>query len=244
MSSVSLVNLCRGRRLAWTAIHDTWLAAGSEQFLAILLPQLLILWVLARWSARAVRAALPEARLLAPLLQDPHWLSLVSVGVIYVLALDFGTYVAHVALHRVSILWPFHAVHHEAPVLTPLTASRAHPVGLVTVAFVQSAIAGAILGVWISLGANTVTYPRLLGTNMLLFGFRAMFACLRHSPRPMPFGRLDAVLVSPSMHQLHHSRDRAFYGRNYGVVLSIWDRRFGISASVSRTRARLHRPLS
>ncbi len=29
------------------------------------------------------------------------------------------------------------------------------------------------------------------------------------------------------MHQLHHSRDPAFHNRNYGVILSIWDRLFG-----------------
>jgi sterol desaturase/sphingolipid hydroxylase (fatty acid hydroxylase superfamily) len=170
---------------------------------------------------------LPKMRLLSAPLASHHWLSLAVVGVVYIVAVDLGTYVAHVALHRSPVLWPFHAIHHEAPVMTPLTTYRTHPVESVVVGFVESVTTAIVLTVWVNLGAGTVSYAHLLGTNLLLLAFRSMFACARHSPRPMSFGPLDWVLISPSMHQLHHSRDEVFHDRNFGVVLSVWDRVFG-----------------
>ncbi len=50
---------------------------------------------------------------------------------------------------------------------------------------------------------------------------------LRHSHLPVSFGRFDAVLMSPHMHQLHHSSKIAHWDKNFGHRFSVWDWWFG-----------------
>jgi len=38
---------------------------------------------------------------------------------------------------------------------------------------------------------------------------------------------LRSVVVTPDMHRVHHSVDRAEHDANYGFNLSVWDRLFG-----------------
>src|SRR5262249_27316543 len=42
------------------------------------------------------------------------------------LAGDFMVYASHVMMHKVSILWHFHAMHHSQPNLNPFTTDRTH----------------------------------------------------------------------------------------------------------------------
>ena len=69
--------------------------------------------------------------------------------------------------------------------------------------------------------------PLLVAVNLLfgLFGF--VGASLRHSHIWFSFGRLNLLLVSPAMHQVHHSKAEEHWDRNYGEVFSIWDWMFG-----------------
>src|SRR5215475_12261836 len=78
--------------------------------------------------------------LAVPLVTVLFWLQARNLGVLRVLALpalptavlaivllDFATYVAHVAMHRVPALWRFHCVHHSEPAVDVTTALRQHP---------------------------------------------------------------------------------------------------------------------
>lgn len=58
----------------------------------------------------------------------PGWVSRAALTVIWLVAWDFGFFIAHYLQHRVPMLWEFHKVHHSAEVLTPLTVFRMHPV--------------------------------------------------------------------------------------------------------------------
>ena len=40
---------------------------------------------------------------------------------------DFTKYFVHRCMHKFSILWAFHKVHHSATTLTPITVFRTHP---------------------------------------------------------------------------------------------------------------------
>jgi sterol desaturase/sphingolipid hydroxylase (fatty acid hydroxylase superfamily) len=45
---------------------------------------------------------------------------------------------------------------------------------------------------------------------------------------PQPVDRiLRRILVTPDMHRVHHSTERAEHDSNYGFSLSIWDQLFG-----------------
>ncbi len=41
---------------------------------------------------------------------------------------------------------------------------------------------------------------------------------------------LERMIVTPRYHHLHHSNDPALSGRNFGVLLTVWDRLFGTHA--------------
>ena len=59
--------------------------------------------------------------------------ALVVLGVAHLLIADGSFWVAHWARHRVDTLWQFHAVHHSARSLNPITAFRRHPIEAVFV---------------------------------------------------------------------------------------------------------------
>jgi hypothetical protein len=51
---------------------------------------------------------------------------------------------------------------------------------------------------------------------------------LRHSHLPLRFcAGLERMLVSPAMHQLHHSVDPRHHDKNFGLAFAIWDRLLG-----------------
>ena len=70
---------------------------------------------------------------------------------------------------------------------------------------------------------NAVQYE-ILGVNALGLVFNGLGANLRHSHVWISYGSVvERVFLSPAQHQLHHSRDPADHGANYGSCLAIWD---------------------
>ena len=164
--------------------------------------------------------------LAVPLVIVLFWLKANGLGVLRLLALpalptavlavvllDFATYVAHVAMHRVPTLWRFHRVHHAEPAVDVTTALRQHP-GETLIRYGFMAV-GAI-----GLGVDP-------GTLALYRTWSALNALLEHANISLPT-RLDRLLafvvVSPNMHKVHHSRTEAFTNSNYGNIFSFFDR--------------------
>ena len=144
------------------------------------------------------------------------------------LAFDLGTYITHRLSHQVPVLWAFHRLHHSAEELNPLTLSRKHPVytllgvmiDCVTVAPLQALVLYAFGGV------SGAAVAALANTGFVLFAYCA--ASLRHTHIWLSYGPvLERVLVSPALHQIHHSRAPRHFDRNFGEVLSVWDWMFG-----------------
>ena len=174
-----------------------------------------------------VRRALPHVEVARTVFDRVSTVRWILGTLVALIATDFGVFVAHVLMHRFALLWAFHSVHHQAPTMTPLTAFRAHPIETFFVTLVSSVIGGAIVGMWLTLVDPSLSITRILGANVIYVVFRAAFASLRHSAIPMSFGPFERVLVSPRMHQLHHSIDPMDHNQNFGVVLSTWDRLWG-----------------
>jgi hypothetical protein len=65
----------------------------------------------------------------------------------------------------------------------------------------------------------------LASANMI--GTALVLDTLRHSQFPVSFGPLDYILVSPHMHQFHHSARYEDWDHNMGNKLSVWDWMFG-----------------
>ena len=150
------------------------------------------------------------------------------VAVLAALVYDLALYVPHWVQHRVPLFWQFHKVHHSAQVLTPFTAFRFHPVDdLLNIACVTG-IVGALDGVLLWKFPGESMELTLQGVNIVTFLFYAGGVHLRHSHVWLPYPRtLSFVLISPAMHQIHHSTNPEHHNRNFGLIFSCWDWLFG-----------------
>jgi sterol desaturase/sphingolipid hydroxylase (fatty acid hydroxylase superfamily) len=163
------------------------------------------------------------------------WPAAIVVTLVVFLSIDFSRYVMHRSLHRVGVLWRFHRTHHSAPVMTPLTVFRNHPLDelvlMVTIFFVLGISRGLAL---------VVVEPRpeikAYGYNVLFFSV-VLFSSLKHSHAWITYGsRIERWVYSPAQHQIHHSTDPRDHDKNFGSFFSIWDRAFGTLATAGPRR--------
>jgi len=141
---------------------------------------------------------------------------------------DFMLYWSHRIFHRLPLLWRAHKLHHEPPVLTPLTAFRFWPQEALA-HFAASAFGqGFALGACAAIAGVEVTPFSVLGVNAFSLVWNLAFSQLRHSHVPLPFPHwLSYILVSPHMHQVHHSVAVEHHDKNFGTAFAIWDWMFG-----------------
>jgi sterol desaturase/sphingolipid hydroxylase (fatty acid hydroxylase superfamily) len=141
---------------------------------------------------------------------------------------DFMLYWTHRLFHRVPLLWRAHRLHHAPAVLTPLTGFRFWPQEHLVHISGNLLGQGFGLGVVAALAGARVPAMDLLGVNLFTLAWGTVFAHLRHSHVPLPYPRwLSFVLVSPHMHQVHHSEEVRHHDRNFGTALALWDWVFG-----------------
>ena len=130
------------------------------------------------------------------------------------LVIDLAMWLQHWIQHQVGFLWRSHRVHHTDLDLDFSTALRFHPFEAIF----------AILFRILTVAAFGVP---LLGA-LLFEVVLDVSSTVVHSNLPIPV-RVDALvrrlLVTPEMHRLHHGVGPTME-RNYGSILSVWDRLF------------------
>ncbi|RXI43401.1 sterol desaturase [Malaciobacter mytili] len=152
-----------------------------------------------------------------------------TIIVLYTICLflvsDFTRYWTHRFLHTIPFLWHFHKVHHSAKVLNPLTFYRVHPIENILFGFRYSLSIGFVTGIFIYFFGAKLDIYSIFGVNIFVFIFSFLGSNLRHSHVKLRyFAFLEKWLISPYMHQIHHSKKH--FDRNYGGYLAIWDRMF------------------
>ncbi|MBY6084578.1 sterol desaturase family protein [Ruegeria arenilitoris] len=159
---------------------------------------------------------------------DITWGRSALATLIVILTLDFCKYWAHFIHHENRLLWPFHALHHSAEVMTPLTANRNHPVFLLIRNVIYSFVLGAVQALVLFLLIGKIDLLTIGGANAGYFVFNLLGANLRHSHVWLSYGPvLEHIFISPAQHQIHHSRAKKHFNKNYGEVFAIWDWMFG-----------------
>jgi len=152
----------------------------------------------------------------------PAWWSGAPGLLLDLLLLDFWIYWWHRANHEWALLWRFHEVHHLDRFLDTTSALRFH-FGEV---FLSALARGAVILVLGFPFASVVVFEALV----------LVAAVFHHSNVALP-PRLEAalarVVITPSIHWVHHHAVRHDTDSNYGTVFSFWDRLFG-SASPTR----------
>jgi len=154
----------------------------------------------------------------------PAWWSGWSGLAFDLLILDGLIYWWHRANHVVPFFWRFHSVHHLDRTLDSTSALRFH---FGEVALSALARAGVVLALAIPLG------------SVLVFETVVLIATIfHHSNLRLPSAlerALSRVLVTPSIHWVHHHRVRFDTDSNYSTVLSIWDPLFHSRSKTRRT---------
>ncbi len=157
-------------------------------------------------------------------LAEPSALVISFAAILSLLALDFGYWLTHWAMHRNPLLWEFHKVHHSAEVMTPATEWRQHPLEFLMFPTVYGLTTGLVYGALAYFFGERAQGLSLNVQNLLIVVHLATFHHVRHSHIRIPFtGAWGRILHSPAHHQLHHSADPAHFDCNLGYLLSVWD---------------------
>ncbi|HXD44043.1 MAG TPA: sterol desaturase family protein [Pseudolabrys sp.] len=163
----------------------------------------------------AVGAALLAARNgwgLLPLLGVPLW----PAAAVSVVALDLVVWAQHYVFHRVPLLWRLHRVHHADIDIDVTTGLRFHPLEILLSLVIKIA---AVIALGAPAGAVVVFEVLLNATSMF-----------NHSNVALPAWAEPAarwIIVTPQMHEVHHSVERGETDSNFGFNLPWWDRLFG-----------------
>jgi len=167
----------------------------------------------ARWAAGAGFGALRAVAV-------PRWLAIATTLV----TLDVVSYGWHRANHRLPFLWRFHEIHHRDRFLDTTSALRFH--------FGEVALTASARAVIIVL--FTIPLTSVLTFEALVLGA----AIFHHSDLKLPprlERALSLVIVTPSIHWVHHHRVRRDTDANYSTILSLWDRLFASKTPTHRT---------
>ena len=149
------------------------------------------------------------------------------ITILITLADDFSRYVNHYLRHKIPFFWAFHRVHHSSERMTMISNIRLHPFDRVVQLICSMAISGPLLGV-ISWAFGGFDFWLLFGVNIFYAVKNVFFSNLQHThvrwdlPKPLCY-----IFISPSVHQIHHSRLDHHWDKNYGEVFAIWDWMFG-----------------
>ena len=137
--------------------------------------------------------------------------------------LDLWIYGWHRANHEWSFLWRFHSVHHLDETLDASTALRFH-FGEVLLSAVIRALVIFLLAIPLS---SVLVFETLVLVSTLF----------HHSNLALP-QRLEKLLslliITPSLHWVHHHARREDTDSNYGTVFSLWDPLFKSRSTTQR----------
>lgn len=158
---------------------------------------------------------------------EPTLLSRIVFTIAIALAIELGQYLGHYLEHRVPLLWEFHKTHHSCEVLTPISVYRNHPVDEMVKSVTISGCSGLVLGIFAYLYPTGILGYTVLSVGVIFF-LSFLVANLLHSHVWLSYGwRMNHVLVSPCMHQIHHSSEPRHFDRNFGNFFAFWDWMFG-----------------
>ncbi|MDT8448975.1 MAG: sterol desaturase family protein [Wenzhouxiangellaceae bacterium] len=130
--------------------------------------------------------------------------------------LDLAIYWQHRLFHVIPLFWRMHRVHHADRAFDVTTGVRFHPLEIAASMLIKFGVV-AVLG----------PHPAAVLVFEIVLNLGSLWT---HTDIALPNGidrRLRWLIVTPSMHRIHHSTRRRETDSNYGFHLSVWDRLFG-----------------
>lgn len=136
-----------------------------------------------------------------------------AVYLIAFIAVDFQGYWVHRWSHEVNFLWNRHIIHHSSEEFN-LSCALRQSISSIINYFTILLIPAAFFGVPVEVIA-------VVGPIHLFLQY------WYHTQLIGKMGLLEYIIITPSQHRVHHAINAEYMDKNYGQVLSIWDRWFG-----------------
>ncbi len=195
------------RRGGWTRIlRNAGLWAGNIAL------SIVIVVPLSSWAAQAGLAWRPD------------WFDGWTGLAIDIVLLDFLIYWWHRVNHAAPLFWRFHEIHHLDEFLDVSSSVRFHFGEVLLSACFRALI------------VLTLDMPLL---SILVFEAAVLIAAsFQHSNLRLPAKlerSLALLIITPSIHWVHHHAIRSDTDSNYGTILSLWDTAFGSRSPTPRS---------
>ena len=141
-----------------------------------------------------------------------------------ILILDLFIYWWHRAVHEMPFFWRFHEVHHLDEHLDTTSAIRFHFGEIFFATFVRALV------------IITFAVPF---TSVVIFEVLVLaFTLFHHSNMALPSlleSMLSKIIITPSIHWVHHHAIRKDTDSNYGTIFSFWDILFKSKSKTNRS---------
>jgi alkylglycerol monooxygenase len=134
------------------------------------------------------------------------------VWVLLILATDLVWYWYHRLGHEVNFLWAAHIVHHQSEEFNLTVSAR--------ITTFQALIRGFFWCALPFLGFH----PTMVMVILTVHGAYSFFT---HTQLIGKLGWLENILITPSLHGVHHASNEKYLDKNYGDVFVFWDKLFG-----------------
>lgn len=134
------------------------------------------------------------------------------VWVLLILVTDLVWYWYHRLGHQINFLWAAHIVHHQSEEFNYTVAAR--------ITVFQSLIRNIFWCAIPFLGFH----PNMVIIILIVHGAYSFFT---HTQLIGRLGWLEHILITPSLHGIHHASDAKYLDKNFGDVFTFWDKIFG-----------------
>jgi alkylglycerol monooxygenase len=134
------------------------------------------------------------------------------VWVLLILVTDLVWYWYHRLGHQVNFLWAAHIVHHQSEEFNLSVSAR--------ITTFQALIRNVFWCVLPFVGFHPVMVIAILTVH-------GAYSFFTHTQLIGKLGWLEYILITPSLHGIHHASDEKYLDKNYGDVFVFWDKLFG-----------------
>jgi sterol desaturase/sphingolipid hydroxylase (fatty acid hydroxylase superfamily) len=129
--------------------------------------------------------------------------------------LDLLSYLLHRLTHKLKFLWYIHELHHNSGIYHPTVAFRIH---IVEMALVYTTKLTLLYLIKVSISIIIIYEVVALAWSLYLHS-----DCIKWT-------RLEKLLsllfITRQLHKIHHNNNLLQQKKNYGSILSVWDRLF------------------
>jgi sterol desaturase/sphingolipid hydroxylase (fatty acid hydroxylase superfamily) len=129
---------------------------------------------------------------------------------------DLTVYFCHRLEHQTKFFWAFHRIHHSITTMNLRSGSVMHPLNVFSLYTITN-----LIFVYIGFDAIIVLLVKQIFTFHITFGHFSIFN-VKDKP-----SILSQIFITPSNHRVHHGTQPRYYNKNFGAVLTIFDRVFG-----------------